>query len=184
MCCEPSKPLQKFLQAACHRDLKITSSVKNVVCFKHVGSDAFLRDIEITRPRSSLENLILNAFELCLLNICAIGHLPYDFRSMARRGVEYLSVCSFCWCCILLLLLLLFYPSSWDGGMAQTAIQVHAINLIELGQGKSGSPFQTSRGCKLWTGSPTTNKADCHWWVPKSRLLRQCWVSSFIILTR
>ena len=22
------------------------------------------------------------------------------------------------------------------------------------------------------TGSPTTNKANCHWWVPKNRLLR------------
>ena len=63
-------------------------------------------------------------------------------------------------------------PLPWDGGMAQTAIQVHAINLIELGQGKSGSPFRTSHGCKLPTGSPTTNKAECHWWVPKSRLLR------------
>ena len=29
------------------------------------------------------------------------------------------------------------------------------------------------------TGSPTTNKADCHWWVPKSRLT--CWVSNFNI---
>ena len=53
-------------------------------------------------------------------------------------------------------------PLPWDGGMARTAIQVHAINLIELGQGKSGSPFRTSRGCKLPTGNPTTNKADCH----------------------
>ena len=60
----------------------------------------------------------------------------------------------------------------WDEGMARTAIQVHAINLIELDQGKSGSPFRTSRECKLPTGSHTTNKADCHWWVPKSRLLR------------
>ena len=58
-------------------------------------------------------------------------------------------------------------PLPWDGGIARTAIQVHAINLIELGRGKSGSPFRTSRGCKLPTGSPTTNKEDCHWWVPK-----------------
>ena len=60
----------------------------------------------------------------------------------------------------------------WNEGMARTAIQVHAVNLIELGQGKSGSPFRTSRRCKLPTGSPTTNKADCHWWVPKSHRLR------------
>ena len=63
-------------------------------------------------------------------------------------------------------------PLPWDGGMARTTIQVHAINLIELGQGKSGGPFRTSRKCKLQTGSPITNKADCHWWVPKSRFLR------------
>ena len=54
--------------------------------------------------------------------------------------------------------------------MARTAIQVHAINLIELGQEKSGSSFRTSRGCKLPTGSPITNKADFDWWVAKSRL--------------
>ena len=70
-------------------------------------------------------------------------------------------------------------PLPWDGGMARTAIQVHAINLIELGQGKSGSQFRTSRKCKLQTGSPTTNKADCHWWAPKSRLLRHAhWIYS------
>ena len=62
-------------------------------------------------------------------------------------------------------------PLPWDGGMARTAIQVHAINLIKLGQGKTGNPFRTSSGCKLPTGSPT-NKADYHWWVPKSRLLQ------------
>ena len=28
-----------------------------------------------------------------------------------------------------------------DGGTARTAIQVHAVNLIDLGWGKSGSPF-------------------------------------------
>ena len=32
------------------------------------------------------------------------------------------------------------------------------------------------------TGSPTTNKADCHWWVPKSRVT--CWVSNFTIIIR
>ena len=73
-----------------------------------------------------------------------------------------------------MLLLLLVYPLPWDGGMARTAIQVHAINLIELGQGKSGSPFRTSRGCELPTGNPTTNKADCHWWVPQKSPLTTC----------
>ena len=51
---------------------------------------------------------------------------------------------------------LVYLFSSLNGGMARTAIQVHAINLIELGKGNSGSPFQTSRACKLLTGSPTT----------------------------
>ena len=32
------------------------------------------------------------------------------------------------------------------------------------------------------TDSPTTNKADCHWWVPISRLT--CWVNNFTIVTR
>ena len=35
-----------------------------------------------------------------------------------------------------------FAPSlPWDGGTAQTAIQVHAFNLIELGKGNIDSPF-------------------------------------------
>ena len=84
----------------------------------------------------------------------------FALRSMSER------VCECCYCCWFT------PPLPWDGGIARTAIQVHAINLIELGQGKSGSPFRTSRGCKLPIGSLTTNKADCHWWVPKSRLLR------------
>ena len=50
-------------------------------------------------------------------------------------------------------------PFPCDEGMAQTAIQVHAINLIKLGYGKSGSPFRISRECKLPTGSPTTNNS-------------------------
>ena len=40
-----------------------------------------------------------------------------------------------------------------------------------LGLKKSGSPFRTSHDCKLPTGS-LTNKADCHWWAPKNRHLR------------
>ena len=35
-------------------------------------------------------------------------------------------------------------PLPWDGGMARTSIQVHAVNLIELDWGKGGSPFRTS----------------------------------------
>ena len=29
----------------------------------------------------------------------------------------------------------------WDGGTTRTAIHVHAVNLIDLGSGKSGNPF-------------------------------------------
>ena len=50
--------------------------------------------------------------------------------------------------------------------------QVHALDLMELGQGDSGSPFRTSHECKFLTVSPTTTKASYHWWVPKSCLLR------------
>ena len=35
-------------------------------------------------------------------------------------------------------------PLPRDGDTTLTAIQVHAVNLIELGKGKGGSPFQTS----------------------------------------
>ena len=35
-------------------------------------------------------------------------------------------------------------PLPQDGGTARTAIQVHAVNLIEIGWGKDGSPFRTS----------------------------------------
>ena len=42
----------------------------------------------------------------------------------------------------------------------ETDVQVHAVNLIKLRE--SGSPFGTSHGCKLQTGSSTTNKVDCH----------------------
>ena len=55
--------------------------------------------------------------------------------------------------------------------MARTPIQIQAVNLIELGCGKSGSQFQTSYKCKLLTGSSIT-KAECCRWILKSRLLR------------
>ena len=58
-------------------------------------------------------------------------------------------------------------PLPWDGGMAKIAIQVHAIDLIKLGEGKSGSPFRTSRECKLPIGSPTTNKRTAIGGYPK-----------------
>ena len=35
-------------------------------------------------------------------------------------------------------------PLPRDGGTARTAIQIHAVNLIEFGEEKSGSPFRTS----------------------------------------
>ena len=62
-------------------------------------------------------------------------------------------------------------PLSPDGGMARTAIQVHAVNLIEIRLGKRWQPIST--------GSPTTNnKAGCHWWVPKSCLLRHAMLAT------
>ena len=75
-------------------------------------------------------------------------------------------------------LLLLVYPSSslgWRYGANSNPGSHHQPNQVRLGE--SDSPFRTSRGCKLPTGSPTTNKADCHWWVPKNR--STCWVNSF-----
>ena len=59
-------------------------------------------------------------------------------------------------------------PSPPDGGMAQTAIQVHVVNLIEIRLGERWQPISNQSSV---TGSPAT-KSDCHWWVPKSRLLR------------
>ena len=44
-------------------------------------------------------------------------------------------------------------------------------NQIRLGE--SGSLYLTSHEFKLRSGSPTTNKADCHWWIPKNRLGKQ-----------
>ena len=55
-----------------------------------------------------------------------------------------------------------------DGGTARTAIHVHAVNLIEIRLGERWQPISNQSSV---TGSPTTNKADCHWWVPESRLL-------------
>ena len=57
-----------------------------------------------------------------------------------------------------------------DGGTERTEIQVHAINLIKI---RLGERWQLILNQSWVTGSPTTNKADCHWWVPKSRLLRR-----------
>ena len=50
----------------------------------------------------------------------------------------------------------------------------HAVNLIKIRLGERWQPISNQ---SLVTGSPTTNKADCHWWVPKSRLFTTCWVS-------
>ena len=66
-------------------------------------------------------------------------------------------------------------PLPRDGGTAW----IHAVNLIEIRLGKR---WQLISNQSWVTGSPTTNKADCHWWVPKSRLT--CWVSNFTIVTR
>ena len=49
------------------------------------------------------------------------------------------------------------------------AIQVHAVNLIEIRLEERWQPISNQSSV---TGSPTTNEADRHWWVPKSRLLR------------
>ena len=44
--------------------------------------------------------------------------------------------------------------------------------FIKIRVGESDSPFQISHECKFQTGRLTRNKADCHWWVHKSQLLR------------
>ena len=49
------------------------------------------------------------------------------------------------------------------------AVQVHAVHLIEIRLGERWQPISNQPSV---TGSPITNKADCHWWVRKSRLLR------------
>ena len=49
-------------------------------------------------------------------------------------------------------------PLSRDGGTARTAIQVHAVNLIEIRLGERRQPISN----QPWmAGSPTTNQADC-----------------------
>ena len=48
-------------------------------------------------------------------------------------------------------------PLPRDGGTARTAIQVHAINLIEIRLGERWQPISNQSRV---TGSPTTNKAD------------------------
>ena len=55
----------------------------------------------------------------------------------------------------------------------------HAVNLIEIRLEERWQPISNQ---SLVTGSPTTNKADCHWWVPKSCLFTTCWVSNFTIV--
>ena len=60
-------------------------------------------------------------------------------------------------------------PLPRNGGTARTAIQVHAVNLIEIRLGERWQPISNQSQV---TGNPSTNKADCHWWVPKSLLLR------------
>ena len=57
------------------------------------------------------------------------------------------------------LLVVVTLPLPWN----ETIIQDHAANQIKFGWEKSGNPFRTSHECKLLTGSPTTNKVDCHW---------------------
>ena len=59
-------------------------------------------------------------------------------------------------------------PLPRDGGMTRMAIQVHAVNLIEI---RLGERWQLISNQSLVTSSPTTNKADCPWWVPKNRLV-------------
>ena len=60
-------------------------------------------------------------------------------------------------------------PLSQDGVTARMAISAHAVNLIEIRLGERWQPILNQSSM---TGSPTTNKADCHWWVTKSRLSR------------
>ena len=56
-------------------------------------------------------------------------------------------------------LFLITPPLPRDGGTARTAIQAHAVNLIEIRLVERWQPILN----QSWvTGSPTTNKADCH----------------------
>ena len=81
-----------------------------------------------------------------------------------QRAVICSAKNSFCCCCCWY-----YHSSSRDGGTAWTATQVHAVNLIEIRLRERWQPISN----QSWmTGSPTTNKADCHCWAPKSRLLR------------
>ena len=89
---------------------------------------------------------------------------------------------TFIYCYYFTYLFVCVYSSSsfgWRYGMNGMVIQVHAVNLIDIRLGERWQPISN----QSWvTGSPTTNKADCHWWVPKSRLT--CWVSNFTITIR
>ena len=49
---------------------------------------------------------------------------------------------------------------SRDEGTAQTAIQVHTVNRIEIRLGERWQPISIQ---SLMAGSPTNSKADCHW---------------------
>ena len=42
----------------------------------------------------------------------------------------------------LVVVVVIAHPLPRDGGTTRTAIQVHTVNLIELGYGKGGSPFR------------------------------------------
>ena len=57
-----------------------------------------------------------------------------------------------------------------DGGTTGTAIQVHAVNIIDIRLGERWQPISNKSRV---TGSPTVSKVNCHhWWVLKCSLLR------------
>ena len=71
-------------------------------------------------------------------------------------------------------------PLPQDGGTAQTAIQVYAVNLIEIRLEERWQLISNQSGVT----SSFTTKADCHWCVLKSCLFTTCLVSKFTIVTR
>ena len=72
-------------------------------------------------------------------------------------------------------------PLPRDGGKERAAIQVHALNLIKLGEGKNGSPFRTSLE-RLVAPPPTRRTATGGY--PRVLFFTTCWVSNFTIVTR
>ena len=60
-------------------------------------------------------------------------------------------------------------PLPRDGGTAQTVIQIHVVNQIEI---RLGERWQPILNYSQMTGSPTTNKAGCYWWFSERHLLR------------